>query len=77
MKTELYHVCKKDPKHKAWGVYSRRKGRVACLFRLVTVCLAHEAAVAHATSLTKYFPENEYSVQGETVSANLPDRYDP
>jgi len=77
MKTELYHVCKKDPKHKVWGVYSRKKGSVTGLFRLVTICLAYEKAVTHAKDLAKHFPKEEYSVQGETCSANLPDRYDP
>lgn len=76
MKTELYHVCEKNPEHKAWGIYSRNK-RLFNLFRLSTVCLDYDNAVKQAEALAKQEPNKDFSVQGAKDASYLPEKYNP
>lgn len=76
---KLYHVVQFNPSHIVWGVYRRKKRRGrGNLFRLVAACLRWETAVRQALDLLAQDGDGyEFSVQGESSSAALPDRYDP
>ena len=72
----LYFVCEKDPKHTAWGVYSKaRTSRVTAAFSLGAIVLDHMNAITIAENLQKQNPGRHYSVQGARGSHNLPDKY--
>jgi hypothetical protein len=75
MKIELYHVCSKNPEHKAWGIYRRNKKRIFNLFRLVTICLDYDNAIKQAEALAKQDPDKDFTVQGAKYSNHLPDDY--
>lgn len=62
----LFHVCKQDRRHRAWGVYSRpRKGKAKAPFTLVVGSANYEQAIEMAEGLQWQNEEFLYAVYGQ------------
>lgn len=72
----LYHICKRNPKHKAWGIYSKAKSsRVTAALSLQSIVLDYKTAIDTAQKLQEDNPKKHYSIQGSPSSGSLPDKY--
>lgn len=71
----VYRICERDPKHKAWGVFSRKTTSAERTpFKLNVITFDFDGAVAHAEGLAKEEgPGKQFIVVGGTSSGDIPD----
>ena len=75
---KLYHVCAKDPKHKAWGVYKRpKKSIVTKPFKLEVIVFDYDEALETARNFQTANPKLDINLQGATTSSVFPDCFSP
>jgi hypothetical protein len=71
-----YHICPKNPKHKAWGLYARGTGAQPNMpFVMVMTFSDHMVGERHARDMTTLRKGVDYNLQGAVFSTDLPPKF--